>query len=115
LVALNNFNVVVSGQNALYNTARYTEDLFLQQVQGCNSVNADLTDGLTSSFINQLAWDMNYSYYHVDISRMLPIEQSVPKSINVIGQNQSARAIDLYCFISYEVSLEVDILTGARV
>jgi hypothetical protein len=115
LVALNNFNVVVSGQNALYNTARYTADLFLQQVQGCNSVNADLTDGLTSSFINQLAWDMNYSYYHVDISRMLPIEQSVPKSINIIGQNQSARAIDLYCFISYEVSLEVDILTGARV
>ena len=115
LVALNNFNVVVSGQNALYNTARYTADLFLQQVQGAHSVNADLTDGLTSSFINQQAWDMNYSYYHVDISRMLPIEQSVPKSINIIGQNQSGKAIDLYCFISYEVSLEVDILTGARV
>jgi len=115
LVALNNFNVVVSGQNALYNTARYTSDLFLQQVQGAHSVNADLTDGLTSSFINQLAWDMNYSYYHVDISRMLPIEQSVPKSVNIIGQNQSGKAIDLYCFISYEVSLEVDILTGARV
>jgi hypothetical protein len=115
LVALNNFNVVVSGQNAIYNTARYTWDLFLNQVQGAHSVNADLTDGLTSSFINQQAWDMNYCYYHVDISRMLPIEQSVPKSINLIGQNQSGKAIDLYCFISYEVSVEIDILTGARV
>jgi hypothetical protein len=115
LIAINNFNVVVSGQNAIYNTPRYTADIFLEQVQGVNAVNSDLTDGLTSSCISKLGWEQSQGYYYVDISRMLPIEQSVPKSINIIGQNQSQKAIDMYCFIGYEVSLEVDILTGARV
>jgi hypothetical protein len=46
---------------------------------------------------------------------MLPVEQSVPKSVNIIGQNLSGKAINLFIFIEYGVEVSVDILSGARV
>jgi uncharacterized alkaline shock family protein YloU len=46
---------------------------------------------------------------------MLPVEMSVPKSIQVLGQNLSSKTIDLYCFIEYGVEVSIDALTGARV
>jgi hypothetical protein len=46
---------------------------------------------------------------------MLPVEESVPKSVQLVGQNQSVQPIDLICFIEYGVSVNIDALTGARV
>ena len=115
LCLLNNFNVVVSGQNMIYNTERYSYEQFMNQLMGCCSVNAGLTDGLTSGFINQLNFDQEYAYHWVNCSRMLPVEEPVPKSVSIIGQNQNAQAIDLYVFIEYGVEISIDVLTGARV
>ena len=115
LCLLNNFNVVVSGQNMIYNTERYSYEQFMNQLMGCCSVNAGLTDGLTSGFISQLAFDTEYCYHWVNCSRMLPVEEPVPKSVSIIGQNQSAKAVDLYVFIEYGVEVSIDVLTGARV
>jgi hypothetical protein len=115
LVALTNFNVVVSGQNMLYNTQKYGYEQWLHNTYGANAVNGGLTDGITSSLINQLDWETLYSYYYVNCSRMLPVEESVPKSVSLIGTNLSALAIDLYVFIEYQVEVSVDVLTGARV
>jgi hypothetical protein len=74
-----------------------------------------MTDGLSSSLINQQAWEMEYCYHYVDISRMLPIEQQVPKSVQVIGQNITARSLDLWCFMAYGCELSFDVLSGSRV
>jgi hypothetical protein len=115
LTLLTNFNIQISGQNAIYNTERYTYEQFLNQLYGQNAVNGGLTDGLTSGLIDQLAFENNYGYYYVNVGRMLPVEEAVPKSVNVIGQNLSAYAIDLFVFIEYGVEVSVDILTGARV
>jgi len=115
LCLLSNFNIVVSGQNTIYNTQRYSFEQFVNQLYGVNAVNGGMVDGLNSSLIDQLGFEMEYSYYYVDVSRMLPVEESVPKSVQVVGQNMSARAIDLWCFIEYGCSVSVDILTGARV
>ena len=115
LVQLSNFNVVISGQNAIYNTQRYSFEQFNNQLYGKNAVNGGMTDGLTSGFINQLAFDMEYCYYYVDVSRMLPVEESVPKSVQIIGQNYSGKAIDLWCLLEYQVDISIDVLTGARV
>jgi len=115
LCILSNFNVVVSGQNAIYNTIRYGFETYLNQVQGCNSVNAGMTDGLSSGLINQQGWEMEYCYHYIDVSRMLPVEQQVPKSVQIIGQNTSARVLDLFCFLSYGCELSFDILSGSRV
>jgi len=115
LCLLTNFNVVVSGQNAIYNTEKYSFEQFNNQLYGVNAVNGGLTDGLTSGLINALGFEMEYCYYYVDVSRMLPVEESVPKSISIIGQNKSRKQIDLWCFVEYGVEVNIDVLTGARV
>lgn len=115
LCLFNNFNVVISGQNAIYNTERYAFEHFNNQLYGKNAVNGGMTDGLTSGLIDRLGFDMNYCYYYVDVSRMLPVEEAVPKSVQIIGQNQSAKAVDLWVFVEYGVDVSIDILTGARV
>jgi len=115
LCLLGNFNVVVSGQNSIYNTERYTYEQFTQQLYGLNAVNGGLTDGVNSGLINQLDFETMYNYYAVNVSRMLPIEEAVPKSVNIVGQNLSALNIDLYVFVNYKTSVSIDILTGSRV
>jgi hypothetical protein len=115
LCMFSNFNVVISGQNAIYNTERYAVEQWNNQFSGQNAVNGGMTDGLTSSLISSLGFEMNQSYWYVNVSRMLPVEEAVPKSVQIIGQNVSLKPIDLWCFITYGVSIEVDVLTGSRV
>ena len=115
LTFLNNFNVVISGQNALYSNSRYTYQAFLEQLNGCNGVNGSQVDGLSSGLISQYDFESSYNYYFVDVSRCLPIERGVSKSVNIIGQNMSAFAVDLYVFVEYMVSLQINLLTGQRV
>jgi len=115
MVQFNNFNIVVSGQNIIYNTQQRAYEQFQNQFYGTNAVNGGMTDGLTSGLIDRLGFDMIYGSYYVDISRMLPVEESVPKSIQVIGTNQSNKAIDLYVFVEYGVDISIDALTGVRV
>jgi len=115
LCLLQNFQVVVSGQNALYNTQKYSYQQFVEQLVGCNSVNGAETDGLCSGLVGLLDFETAYNYYYVDISRMLEIERSVPKSVSIQGTNLSAKAIDLIVFVSYRQTLKIDVLTGSRV
>ena len=114
LCLLTNFQVVVSGQNALYNTQKYSYQQFVEQLSGANSINGDSTDGLCSGLISLLDFETAYNYYYVDISRMLDVERSVPKSVSIQGLNLSAKAVDLIVFISYKQTLRVDVLTGSR-
>jgi hypothetical protein len=115
LALLNNFNVVVSGQNVIYNTVRYSFEEWTQQVYGANSVNGGMIDGLTSGLIGQQDWEMEYCYHYVDCSRRMVVEDSIPMSVSIIGQNQSNQTLDLMVFVSYKVSVSVDALSGARI
>lgn len=115
LCHLTNFNVQISGQNAIYNTQKYIWEEFNNQLYGQNAVNGGLTDGITSSLINRQSFDMEYCYYYVNVERMLPVEMSVPKSVQIVGQNLSKRNLDLYVFVEYGVEIQIDALTGARV
>lgn len=115
LCHFNNFNIQISGQNAIYNTQRYTFEQFNNQLYGQNAVNGGLTDGLTSGLINYYGFQMSNCYYYVNVERMLPVEQSVPKSVQILGTNQSAKILDLWVFIEYGVEVNIDSVTGARV
>jgi len=115
LCLLTQFNVQVSGQNAIYNSERYSYEQFFNQLYGQNAVNGGMTDGLTSCLIGQKDFEMSYNYYYVNVGRMLPVEEAVPKSVNVLGTNMSGKAIDLFIFIEYGVEVSIDVLTGARV
>ena len=115
LCLLSQFQVVVSGQNALYNTQRYSYQQFVEQLAGANSINGDEVDGLCSSLIGQIDFETAYNYYYVNVSRCLEVEASVPKSVSIQGQNMSGKAIDLYVFLVYAQSISVDVLSGSRV
>ena len=115
LCLINNFNVIVSGAQMVYQTEKYTYEAFLQQLYGYNQLNGGLNDEINSGLIDQNMFDMCYNYYYVNCARKLPIEQSVPMSVNIIGQNQSARDIQLYVFVCYQTQISLDVLTGARV
>jgi hypothetical protein len=114
-VLFNQFNIQISGQNAIYNTERYSYEQWMNQTYGVNAVNGGMTDGLSSGLVSQKDFETCYSYYYVNCGRMLPVEEAVPKSVNIIGQNQSAYSVDLYIFVEYGVEIDIDILTGARV
>ena len=114
-IQFSQFNIQVSGQNAIYNTERYSHEQFLNQFKGVNAINGGQTDGLTSGLINSKSWFNEYSYYYVNCGRMIPVEESVPKSVNVLGQNMSPKAIDIYVFVEYGAEISIDSLTGARV
>ena len=115
LCLLSQFQVVVSGANALYNTQRYSYQQFVEQLSGAMSINGDETDGLSSGLISQLDFETAYNYYYVNVSRCLDVEKAVPKSVSIQGQNQSGKAIDLIVFLSYEQTISVDVLSGSRV
>lgn len=115
LAQITNFNVVVAGQNMIYNTQKYSYEQYMNQLQGCNSVNANLVNGLTSSLISQYDFDNSYCYYYCNSSRMLPVDEAVPKSIQIQGQNLSSRDVQYVVFIEYGVQVSVDVLTGSRV
>lgn len=115
LCQFTNFNVQVSGQNAIYNLQLRGFEQFNNQLYGQNAVNGGLTDGITSSLIDRQSFDLEYCYYYVNVERMLPVEQSVPKSIQVLGTNLSSKAVDLMCFVEYGTEVNIDVLTGARV
>lgn len=115
MAALTNFNIQISGQNAIYNMQKYSFEEWNNQLYGQNAVNGGLTDGLTSGLLDFNDFQHSYSYYYVNVERMLPVEQSVPKSVQVIGQNLGTLPIRAYVFIEYGVSVSIDVLTGARV
>lgn len=115
MATISNFNIQISGQNAIYNTQRYTFEEWNNQLYGQNAVNGGMTDGLTSGLIDYLGFQMAYPYYYVNVERMLPVEQSVPKSVQILGQNLGGLPLNLFIFIEYGVQVSVDVLTGARV
>jgi hypothetical protein len=115
MVSLGNFNIQISGQNAIYNMQRYTFEEWNNQLYGQNAVNGGLTDGLTSGLIGFNDFQQSYCYYYVNVERMLPVEQSVPKSVQIMGTNYSTMNIDLWVFVEYGVEVRIDVLTGARV
>lgn len=114
---IKNFQVKISGQNAIYNNQQYAFEEFNNQLLGCNAVNGSLMDGLTSGFIDFQAFKTSYCYYYVNVERMLPSEKNVPKSIEIAGDMQGVDNNLLYTFmvfVEYENSLTFDLQTGAR-
>jgi len=115
LVQFLQFNIQISGQNAIYNTERYAFEHFANQFKGCGAINGAQEDGLVSGLVGYNEFLREYCYYYVNCGRMLPVEEAVPKSVNIIGTCANTRAIDMYIFVEYGVEVSVDILTGARV
>lgn len=115
LCMLSQFQILVGGQQMIYQNQRYTFEAFNNHLVSANAVNGAMTDGLTSGLIDKLGFENSYCYYYVNCSRMSDVERAYPKSVQIQGQNVADRHLQLLCFIEYEQEISVDVLTGARV
>jgi hypothetical protein len=115
MVHLNNLQVQIGGQNALYNAQKYSFEEFNNQLMGQNAVNGGMTDGLTSGLIGFDGFQQSYCYYYVNVERMLPVEKNVAKSVYISGNNFSTHKIALWVFVEYETEITIDLYTGARI
>jgi hypothetical protein len=115
MATFGNFNIQIAGQNAIYNMQRYNFEEWNNQLYGQNAVNGGLTDGLTSGLLNFNDFQNAYAYYYVNVERMLPVEQSVPKAVQIIGTKYGQLPMRCHVFIEFGTSVSIDVLTGARV
>lgn len=113
LAQITNFNVQVGGVNQIQTNGRYEFEIFNNYVYGANSVNGGHTDGLSSGLIGQSDWGRKFLYYYVDCNRGTDLERDTPKSVQIQGQNLSAKTVDYQVFIEFENSFSIDVGSGA--
>lgn len=109
--ALIDFNVLVSNMNIFQRNVSYDFENFIAEISPANAINGGLDTGLTSGMIGQYEWTQNYRYYVVDLSRRLAGDNT-PKSLTIVGNNQSKFPVDYYFFVEYERHLSLDVESG---
>lgn len=113
LAASTQFQVRIGGQNAFQQNFQYDFETFINETSSINAANGVLSTGVVNGLIGHYEWENAYRYYCRDISRRLPSEDSVPKSVVVQGINNTSKSMDYVCFIIYKRRIVVDMLTGA--
>jgi hypothetical protein len=115
LIQFTSFNVQVAGVNTFVQNELYNFENFTNELSHINAINGGQTDGLNSGLIGFEQFINNYRYYVCDLSRRLPAEDRVPKSIQILGTILSQlSSVTLYCFIEFEKEISIDLETGAK-
>lgn len=114
-ITFSNFNILISGVNLFLNNEMYDYEAFLEQLNQSNQINGGLTTGLASGLINEYMFSSGYRYYYGDASRILPSEQGVSRSVQIVGTNQSLLNVDIMVFVIFNREITIDISTGARI
>jgi hypothetical protein len=114
-IMLTNFNILISGVNLFLNNEMYDFEAFKQQLITSNQLNGSLTTGLASGLINEDMFSRGYRYYYGDCSRVLPSEEGVSRSVQIVGNNASELICDLMVFVEFMREITIDISTGARI
>ena len=114
-IMLTNFNILVSGMNLFLSNELYDFEAFREQLMSANQLNGNLTTGLTSGQISEDDFARGYRYYFGDVSRSLPSEENVSRSIQVIGQNASSVSCNIWVFVEFMKEITIDLTTGARI
>jgi hypothetical protein len=114
-ITLSDFNILISGVNLFLNNNQYDFESFLEQLNQSNQINGGLTTGLASGLINESAFSSGYRYYYGDCSRILPSEQGVSRSVQIVGNNVSSVNINIMVFVEFMREITIDISTGARI
>lgn len=115
LAAITNYNVALAGVNVYQNNYRYNWESFLTELNMINSINGNTVTGLSSGLLTERDFDNTYRFYVTDLSRRIAAEDSVPKSLQILGQNLCGRKVDLYCFVEVEKSMVINTSSGERI
>ena len=115
-ISLTNFNVQCAGITVFVQNTLYDYEAFKNELVSMNAINGSQVDGMDSGLIGYSEFQSTARYYVVDLSRRLPAEDRVPKSLQILGtvQSGSIASVSLYCFVEFEKELSIDLETGAR-
>jgi hypothetical protein len=108
---ISNFQVQLGGKNIFSNPIQYNYEFFLSEMQSYG-MNSGLTTGLTSGRISMYDWMNNYGYLVVDLSRRYNQDEEASLSVLVSGTITSPKNMDLYCFLEYNKTCELDVTNG---
>lgn len=114
-IMLTNFNIMISGVNLFLNNMNYDFEAFCQQLAQSNQINGGLTTGLASGLISEKMFSQAYRYYYGNCSRILPSEEGVSRSVQIVGQNVSTASCDFMVFVEFQREMVIDVATGARI
>ena len=114
-IMLTNFNILISGVQLFLSNSSYDFESFCEQLAQSNQINGGLTTGLASGLISESMFSKLYRYYYGNCSRILPSEEGVSRSVQIVGQNASLARIDLMVFVEFRKEIVIDIATGARI
>ena len=114
-IMLTNFNILISGVNLFLNNENYDFEAFAQQLAQSNQLNGGLTTGLASGLISEKMFSQAYRYYYGNCSRILPSEEGVSRSVQIVGQNVSSASCDFMVFVEFQREMVIDVATGARI
>lgn len=115
MVSFSNLNIQISGQNVFYSMQKYNFEEFNHQLYAYNSINGGFKDGVSSGLVDFMGFQTSYSYYYVNVDRMLPTEEEVPKSVQIFGTSYCPVDLKVFIFVEYKVNITIDLLTGARI
>jgi len=114
-IMLTNFNIMISGVNLFLNNENYDFEAFLTQLAQSNQLNGGMTTGLASGLISEKMFSQAYRYYYGNCSRILPSEEGVSRSVQIVGQNVSSASCDFMVFVEFQREVVIDVATGARI
>jgi len=115
---IQNFQIQVSGKNLFVNQMQYDYETFVEQLVSSNQLNGSLTTSLASGLVSKQDFQSLYRYYYGNVSRGLPSEEGVAKSIQIQGTILSPLAVGtvtIMCFVEFEKEITLDLRTGARI
>jgi len=110
MLAFVNFSCQVSGTNCFNLNCNYNYDVWANEVQKI-ALNGGLSKELSSGLVDLTSWSFS-PYLIADISRRNENADKCYQSVTVQGSNNTGVNVDLMCFIQYEKSIEIDVLTG---
>lgn len=116
-IVITNFNILVSGVNLFQQNELYDFEIFNHELKSSNQLNGNLTTGLTSGLIGEYEFSNLYRYYYGNCARILPSEEGVSRSVQIVGQvkTDASLTINLMVFVEFQKTIEIDISTGARI
>jgi hypothetical protein len=114
-IIIQNFQIQVSGKNLFINQLYYDYEQFVEQLVSSNHLNGSLTTSLGSGQISQTDFQRLYRYYYGNVSRHLPSEDGVSKSIQLLGQIVGGVAPTMLVFCEFEKEIVVDVRSGMRI
>lgn len=110
--SLTAFNIQVGGSNAFNLDEQYQFSNFLDEFVKINSVSGSQITGISSGLIGSYQWLNGYRFYVADLSRRMPSEDKLAKSILIRGNNNTSIALDLLVFVLYGRHVDINTVTG---